>query len=183
VFFYIGIEDTTDDEWQTRLRVIYLNDCLTRLEMFREFGNDDQVRAYQESAAELRKRIETNNFFMGLPEPLQDDVLSGKRWGILSQDEILERMKIVDRHTRGYLCLLRSHAHSQPAGFVRMYDQDTGRGVENEVEKGQMASAMEFCAGLLEDSTEHMRRAFSAIVIVTDKRFDWGRLRGERRSP
>jgi hypothetical protein len=177
MLFYIGIDDTTEDEWQTRLLAIYLEDNLTRLEMFRGYGNNKQVQAYQESADALRKRIATNNFFAGLPEALRDEVLKGKRAGLLSQDEILERMRIVDGHTRGYLRFLHSHARSQPTGFVRMYEQDTGRGIENEVEKSQIASAMEFCANILQRSTEYMRQAFVGIVVVAEKPFAWESLR------
>lgn len=177
-FFYLTIDAVSDDEWLARLKVMQLHDCTERLRMFKALDpNQSQLRRFERQANELRSILENNSYFASLPGKLRKDLLTGKRSSILSRDEILERMGQFDPKTRGYYRFLSAHTHSFPLAYYRMAEQDRGRGEENEVEKGYMASALEFCSDVLERSVDGFRKSFADIVPFAPRTFDWGRLR------
>ena len=175
VLFYIGVEAVSEDEWQARLRVMQLHDCMERWRMFRLIDpNDQQLAGFEQQAAELRDLLKGNPFFTQLPESFAGKLLNGERSCILIQDEILERMKIVPPPNRGYYRFLSSHAHSFPLAYYRMAEHNRGRGEGNEVEKGYIAGALEFGTELLKRSTGDIRNAFAdAVTFVPGRRFDW----------
>lgn len=53
----------------------------------------------------------------------------------------------------------------------------SGRGLENETEKGQIATALEFSTGVLERCTQDMQNVFSDLTSFTHDHFDWTALR------
>jgi hypothetical protein len=180
-FFYLAIEDVSEDEWMARLLVLQLHDCISRFRMFRDFDpHDEQLKGFEEQANELRSKLEANKFFATLPEPLRKKLLKGERASILIQDEILERMGEETSHTRGYYRFLSSHTHSYPLGFYRMAEHGRGRGVENEIEKGYISSALEYCTEILRRSTDDMRRVFSDIATFPNNSFNWDALKRAR---
>lgn len=68
-FFYIGIENVSDDEWKARLRVMQLHDCMERCRMFEAFdANDPQLPEFQKQADGLRSDLNKNAYFSSLPE-------------------------------------------------------------------------------------------------------------------
>ena len=175
VLFYIGVEAVSEDEWQARLRVMQLHDCMERWRMFRLIDpNDQQLPGFAQQAAELRDLLKGNPFFTQLPESFAGKLLNGERSCILIQDEILEHLKIVAPTNRGYYRFLSSHAHSFPLAYYRMAEHNRGRGEENEVEKGYIAGALEFGTEVLKRGTGDMRNAFADVVtFVPGRRFDW----------
>src|SRR5450759_356464 len=149
-FYYLGVDSVSDDEWYARLKVMQLHDCLERCRMFRAFNPDDpQLARFEQQANELKEPLQKNTYFLQLPEPLRKTLLRAERACILTQDEILERMGRFDPKTRGYYRFLSSHAHSFPLAFYRMAEHNRGRGEENDVEKGYMASTLEFWADVV----------------------------------
>ena len=54
VFFYLCIDDVSNDEWHSRLNILHLHDCVSRLKMFRDFDpSNPQLPSFQEQAGEL----------------------------------------------------------------------------------------------------------------------------------
>lgn len=181
-FYYLGAEPVSDDEWYARLKVMQLHDCLERSRMFRAFNPDDpQLAGFEQQAAELKGLLQNNVYFRQLPEALRKNLLRAERACILTQDEILERMGCFDPTTRGYYRFLSSHAHSFPLAFYRMAEHNRGRGEENNVEKGYMASTLEFCADVVANSTESFRALFGDVCQFEPGRFDWNILISRRK--
>ena len=177
-FFYLGIEAISHEEWMARLRVMQLHDCMSRFRMFRDLNpNDEQLKGFEEQANELRSILQANTFFLNLPDPQRNKLLKGEHASILTQDEILQRMGEEWSGTRGYYRFLSSHIHSFPLGFYRMAEQGRGRGVENEVEKGYIGGALEYCANTLLRCTDDMRNVFADIAEFPDNSFNWDALK------
>lgn len=173
-FFYLAIEPVSEEEWLARLKVMQLHDCMERLRMFRAFDpNDTQLKAFEEQANELKTILEKNPYFANLPEKVRQNLLKAERSSILTQDEILQRMGQAHQKTRGYYRFLSSHAHSFPLAFYRMDEHNRGRGEENEVEKGYIASTLEFCTDVLKKSTDGFQKSFADIVSFAPGTFDW----------
>jgi hypothetical protein len=183
-FYYLGVESVADDEWYARLKTMQLHDCLERYRMFRAFNQDDpQLAGFEQQANELKELLQKNSYFMQLPETLRKTLLRAERTCILTQDEILKRMGRFDPATRGYYRFLSSHAHSFPLAFYRMAEHNRGRGEENRVEKGYMASTLEFCCEVVTTSTDSFRALFADISSFAPGKFDWNILISERASP
>ncbi len=150
-FFHIGIEAIGDDEWKMRLRVMQIHDCTERLRMFRDFNpHDPQLAQFEAQADELRTDLSANPYFMLLPDRQRKRLLEGKLSCVLNRDEILRRMGEFKQQTRAYYKFLSSHVHSFPLAFYRMREHNRGRGLENDIDKGYMAGAIEFAAAVLE---------------------------------
>ncbi len=178
LFHYLAIEEIPEDEWLARLKVMQLHDCMERFRMFTAFGHDEQqLEGFELQAVELRGALESNQYFANLPVALRKKLLKGERPSILTQDAILERMGQFHPSTRGYYRLLSSHSHSFPLAFYRMAEQDRGRGEENVAEKGYIAYALEFCAGVLEASIGGLQKTFADIVAFAPGTFDWNSLK------
>ncbi len=171
---YLAIEPVNDDEWFARLKVMQLHDCMERSRMFRALdANDPQLPSFEGQAKELKGLLQNNAYFSQLPEALRKTLLKGERASILTQDEILQRMGQFDPKTRGFYRFLSSHAHSFPLAFYRMAEHNRGRGEENDVEKGYIASTLEFCTDLLKRSTDAFQKSFADISSFTRGMFDW----------
>jgi len=180
-FFYLAIEVVSEDEWKARLKVMQLHDCMSRFRMFRDFDpNDEQLKKFEDQANELRSILEANAFFGNLPQPQRKKLLKGEQASILIQDEILQRMGEAASGIRGYYRFLSSHMHSFPLGFYRMAEQGRGRGVENEVEKGYISSALEYCAEILTRCTDDMRQAVADVVQFPNTSFNLDALKRAR---
>jgi hypothetical protein len=151
---------------------------MERLRMFRAFDpNDQQLPVLEQQADELRQSLQNNASFSQLPSAQRTTLLRGERSGTLTQDEILQRMGKFDPKTRGYYRFLSSHTHSFPLSFYRMAEQNRGRGEENDIEKGYIGSTLEFCAEVLETSTDEFQNSFADIASFTRGTFNWDVLR------
>ena len=130
VFFYLGVDTTEDDEWLTRLNVLQLHDCTSRLKMFTKLTPDDMdLPAFRAQAEELRGRIAARAYFGTLPQRRRQHVLKGENALLLSQDELLRRMNEDVGLFRGMYRFLSFHVHSLPVAFYRMAEREQGRGV------------------------------------------------------
>ncbi len=167
VFFYLGVDATEGDEWLTRLHVLQLHDCTSRLKMFTEFGSDGaDPSGFQAQADELRDRITSRAYFGTLSERCRQHVLRGDNALLLSQDELLTRMKEDVGFFRGMYRFLSFHVHSLPVAFYRMADREQGRGVESDWEKDNIAMALEFGGHPIERATREMRGLFPDLPTI-----------------
>ena len=135
--------------------------------------DDTHSEDFEEMANTLRKELEMNKFFINMPIPLQKKLLKGERACIYYQDEILNRMGEDASFIRGYYRFLSSHIHSYPLGFYRMADHWRGHGRENDIDKGYISSALEFCTDIIKRCTDDMQRAFSEIAVFSTNSVSW----------
>ena len=164
MFFYLCVDPVSEEEWRARLNILYLNDCASRIRMFRDFNPEDpQLPLFEEQAKELRDRLSQIPFFSSLPSKRRTELLKGQTPFLLSRAEILTKLGIEREHFRAIYTFLSSHVHSFPLAFLRMGDGDRGRGVESEVEKGYIAMALELAEGSLSRAVEDMLRIFPDI--------------------
>lgn len=161
MFFYLGIDATEGDEWLTRLNILQLHDCTSRLKMFAELDPDDvNLRGFQTQADELRDRINSRAYFGTLPERRRKQLLKGENALLLSQDELLKRMNEDVGFLRGMYRFLSFHVHSLPVAFYRMADREQGRGIGSDWENGNIAMALEVARHPIVRATREMRGLF-----------------------
>jgi hypothetical protein len=171
MFFYLCIDDGPAEEWQVRLKVMYLHDCMSRLKMFRDLNPEDpQVARFKEQADQLRVELMAIPFLAAYPEKKQMSLLKGDRSMIISRDDLLEKLDIDHARFRGIYALLSSHIHSAPLAFSRMADGDRGRGVESDYEKGRIGLALELADGYLRRATAEVLTIFPDARLATSLR-------------
>jgi hypothetical protein len=81
----------------------------------------------------------------------------------------------------GLYSFYSAQTHSFPMGFYRMDEQNRGRGVENEVEKGYIGGALEFNAITLNRCTDYMQNLFADVAKFSGTPFNLNTLKRARK--
>jgi len=169
VFFYLCVDEFSDDEWYSRLNILHLHDCVSRLKMFRDFDpSNPRLPSFEQQAEELRERLKQLPYFMALPEKQRKRFLKGDSALLLNQDQLLERLGVAVGPFRGMYRFISSHVHSFPLAFYLMGERDQGRGVESDWVKQSIADALEFAESPLRRSTYDMLKLFPDIPAKAD---------------
>lgn len=161
LFAYFS-ERVEGEEWRTRLNVMQLCDCTSRIKLFEQYGEHDTAKGFLDDAADLKSRLEGNDYFKSLEPKLQTQLLQGHRPALFTNRELSSRLK-VDVKTWGYYELLSAHAHTLPLSFYRM-DEQGRTGVANAVDQGYTITAMEFATEILREAKRTFEEDFSDVA-------------------
>jgi len=168
LFFYLCVDDIDENEWRFRLTLFQLHDCISRIQMFRNLEPGESLVGFEEQASALRETLASLPRFRALSDQQQEHWLKGERVLFLSQEQILERMKVEVVHQfLGIYQFLAAHAHSLPLAIYRMGERDQGKGVESDIEKGQISLALEVAEERMRRATEDMKALFPDITQGT----------------
>lgn len=172
LFYYLCVEPISEEEVYCRKQLVNLHDCTSRIEFFTNLANCakensrdrkahlKQVEGFKIQAEELRGRLLSKPFFQAIPEKRRNEFLKGKKALFLNQDEILIRIGHDIPAFRFFYHFFSLHVHSLPASFLRVWENDHGRGVKNEREQGYMTMAMAFDIGVMESAIQDMVSIF-----------------------
>jgi hypothetical protein len=173
LLFYFAFDDVEEVEWEARLKVMQLHDCLSRHHMFRDFGNNDEdLPAFERQAEELRAVLTNNSYFINLEPSRRKKLLNGDRATILTLHEICEKS---GGNWAGHWGLYRfwsAQTHSLPLGFYRSVEQGRGRGVENDAEKAYIGGALAVSVHTLEACSDRIQHLFSGMAKFKGYSFD-----------
>jgi hypothetical protein len=153
-------------EHNCRWNLFNLHDCTARIDLFEEMAPEaNDIAGFQEQAAELRQRLEANEFFRTLPDPNRRKLLRGKNAYLESLETIAVRAGVELHQFRWLYKFLSSHVHGLPLSFYRMgrFD-DRGRGLHNPVEDNYTCLCISFALTLLVRSRDEMRALFAPYV-------------------
>jgi len=162
MFFLYFTKPVEPEEWRTRLNLMQLRDCTERMEMFRAFGADAQVRGFEDQASDLKKRLSENSYFQSLDAKFQKQLLQGKRASLFTLRELATEF-IQDEGVWWVYQALSSNIHSQPFSFYRTADHNR-IGVENDVDKTYITMAMNFASDLIEQIVAAYRADFNDLI-------------------
>ena len=159
--FYLGTEVVGDDEATSRVLVMQLWDCTERLRLFQNLrASADEIHSFEREAEGLRNNLSSNSYFAGLPAPLRESIEKGEIATILNDDQILDRLGILDSAERGLLSFISSHADLSPLAFYRTGAQNRGRGEENETDVQYTAMALDLASAFIIRADADMRTLF-----------------------
>lgn len=160
-YFYLCVDLTSEDEWQSRWNLFNLHDCMSRKRMFENFGSDaEKIKGFIQQAEELKSLLKTNAYFLLLEEKKRNEFLKGNSAYLLSQDEIIDRMGDDATVFRGMYRFLSAHVHSFPLSFYRIGEEDRGRGLENHIDKSYICITLELLDNFLTRATREMGALF-----------------------
>ena len=160
-FFYLCVEPIEKEEWECRWNIFNLHDCLRRKKFFELIGEEmDQLAKFDETAEELRDRLRNNKRFLELEPAVQKDCLKARKLYLQSQDELVEKFGIERALFRGLYVLLSSHVHTFPLGFYRIGMENRGRGLETEVDRMYMTTAVKIASFFIRRAAKEMIQLF-----------------------
>lgn len=165
-FFYLCIEQTTQNEWDCRWNIFNLHDCTARIHLFEEMDpNSADIPGFQAQAAELRGRLNSNAFFLTLPASDQRKFLHGKSAFLAPLETVAAAAGVEVQHFRWLYKFLSSHVHGLPLSFYRAGQFDErGRGVHCEIEDNYGCLCVSFALTLLVAARDEMEALFSPHV-------------------
>lgn len=178
LLFYFAFDEVGDVEWEARLKVMQLHDCLSRLHMFRDLGNnDEELPAFEKQAEELRAVLMKNAHFMNLESSRRKKLLNGGQTAILTLHEIFEKSGGDWTGHWGLYRFWSAQTHSFPLGYYRSVEQGRGRGVENDAEKAYIGGALAVSVHTVKACTDKIQHLFSGIANFKGYSFDLSTLR------
>jgi hypothetical protein len=150
MLFYLGTEVVGDDESRARVLVMQLRDCKERQQLFQNFGaSEERTRGFEVAADHIRTELSSNSYFARLPARLRKSLLNGDRASILTEDQILDRLGILDQMGCAFFRFISSHAEVSPLAYYRTGGNNRGRGEENDVDKGYIATAVDLACDFI----------------------------------
>jgi len=155
-FFYLGVEEIDDDEWNLRLKVFHLHDSSRRNELFKLMGDISQNEKFQEISEELLLEIKNNKKFLTLNNNLQRRIIKAETAFILSRQEIEKRIDPKDSSIKWVYMFLSNQSHSLPMAYYRTESEGRGSGVENEADKGYIGLSIDWITDYLKKGHQYL---------------------------
>ena len=164
MFFYLGVEETSEEERRDRINLIHLHDCTARISLFRNlFGDEKQAVGFEVQREELRARFDNSAMMATKTEKQKAHLLRGDKVMLVIQDEVLNSMGMNVVEFRSWYEVLSSHLHSFPLAFHRMLTDGFGNGVENNREKDWTTATLRYLQSFLSKAVTQMLGLFPDI--------------------
>lgn len=163
-FYYLCVDQCSEDEWQFRWNLFNLHDCTSRIRMFEALEDPIQVEALREVAEELRSRLLANPFLLTIDKKQHKRLLHGQTAYLLPMEVIAQRSGIDLRTFRSLYVLFSSHVHALPMSFYRIghAGDDRGRGLPSPSEENYSALCLSTAATLLIATRDNVHDLFKA---------------------
>jgi hypothetical protein len=164
-FYYLCVEDVSHDEWDCRLNLFNLHDCISRKKLFENIGEDqDFIKKFDVQTDELRTRLISNSFFSSLNEKQRKHYLIGKEAYVMLKDEIIRRIGMEDSVYRTMYRFLSVQVHTFPMSYYRMGHKERGRGIHSQTEEGYTSICIEWLTPVLIRAYEEMEDIFNKAL-------------------
>ncbi|HTR38906.1 MAG TPA: RES family NAD+ phosphorylase [Bryobacteraceae bacterium] len=143
-----------------------LRDCTERLQLFQGYGlSGEQTRELDSARKRIRVELSANTYFARLPARTRKDLIKGTKGTILTDDQILDRLGILDQTGRTFLRFVSSHADLSPLAYYRTGDENRGRGEPNPIDTTYMATAIDLACDALRRSTADVQVLLRDLVV------------------
>jgi hypothetical protein len=171
MLFYLGTEVVGEDEARARVLVMQLRDCKERLHLFRDFyRSEEETRGFEMAADPIRTELRANPYFARLQTPLRKRLLKGDTASILTEDQILDRLGILDQKGRAFLWFISSHADVSPLAYYRTGNNNRGRGEENDADVRYIATAVDLACDFILRANSDMRGLFQEALAASSQK-------------
>lgn len=167
-FYYLCTEDCDEKEWDCRWNIFNLHDCTSRIRMFTQIENNDEVEKLSQAADEIRDRIRANPFFETLPKQKQKKALNGQSAYLFPLEDMAEKAGIEKALFRWLYVLLSSHVHALPMSFFRI-GEERGRGLPTPVEEGYTSICLSLASTFLVKTRDEVHSLFRDYKARADK--------------
>lgn len=160
LFRYLIEPPKSEAELQVRIDVMNINDCTRRIELHKNLGSLADVAGFEKQRSEIHGRLKSNEYFLTLPDPLQNQCLNGSVLMIESHDQVLATVGFPKNQFDAMYDLWTQHLHILPMSFYRMESNGRGTGLENGTDGAYITQTLEICSAFLSDATDCMVEHF-----------------------
>lgn len=167
-FYYLCSDECDEVEWECRWSIFNLHDCVSRIRMFTEMGNSEQIENLMQSADEIRDRIKGNAFFNGLPDKKKKTALHGQSAYLSPLEDIAEKAGVEKSQFRWLYVFLSSHVHALPMSFFRI-GEERGRGLPTPIEEDYTSLCLSLASSFLVSTREDVHSLFLEFKERADK--------------
>jgi hypothetical protein len=168
LLFYLGTEVVGDDESRARVLIMELQDCKERLRLFQNLrASLEKSRCFVEGADNIRAELSANPYFSRLPVRQRKSLLKGERASILTEDQILDRLGILDQQGRAFFSFISSHADVSPLAYSRTGNNNRGTGEKNDADERYMATALDLARDFILRADTDMKALFQEVLAAS----------------
>lgn len=160
LFHYLIEPPKSEAELQVRIDVMNLHDCTSRIELHKNLGSLADMAGFEKQKGEIQDRLKSNDHFLTLPDPLQNQCLNGSVPMTDSRDQILATVGFPKDQFDAMYDLWSQHLHILPMSFYRIEPNGRGTGLENETDRAYITQTLEICSAFLSDATDCMVEHF-----------------------
>lgn len=171
-FYYLCSEKCSDDEWDCRLTLFNLHDCVSRFRLFEALGDDGQVQAFSAQAEELKNKLNSNTYFQSLAQKVQRKLLKGQNAYLSPLEDIADLIGLDKKTFRWLYILFSSHVHAYPMSFFRIGQgaMERGRGLPSPVEEGYTSLCLSLVSSFLIEARDEMHELFTDFKDQAEKK-------------
>jgi RES domain len=167
MLFYLGTEAVGEDESRARVLVMQLRDCKERLSLFRNVdGSGEETRGIETATSHMRTELSANPYFAPLQARLRKRLMKGDTASILTEDQILDRLGIVDQKGRAFLWFISSHADVSPLAYCRTGKNNRGTGEENDADVCYIATAVDLACDFILRANTDVEALFRGVLAA-----------------
>lgn len=167
-FYYLCTDDCDETEWECRWNMFNLHDCVSRIRMFTELENIEEVTKLSQAADEIRVRLQGNAFFDILPEKKKKTALNGQSAYLFPLEDIAEKAGVEKSMFRWLYVFLSSHVHALPMSFYRI-GEERGRGLPTPVEENHTSMCLSLASTFLVSTRDEIHSLFQDFKARADE--------------
>lgn len=164
-FYYLCVDECSDEEWQCRWETLNLNDCAHRIKIAEAVQAEDEVTDLKRVLEELVRQISNNQYFQSLSPGVQKNIEKGSVTYLKPLEEIAELVGISRNEFRFFHVFFSTHVHALPMSFYRI-GEERGRGLPTEVESDYTTMCLNLAAQLLLASHAEMEQLFIEEIAL-----------------
>lgn len=164
LYFHYMMAPTNEEleEERARITLLQLNDCCSRLKMFKT--DSTQAQQFEKQRDELQDRLRSIAFFQQLAGPVQSQCLAGKKAWFMDREQLVNMVGMDKAGFDIMWDLFSQHSHIHPMSFYRMEPNGRGSGLECDPDRLYLTVAMLMSAGVLEGATDKIVETFPDVA-------------------
>jgi hypothetical protein len=165
--YYLCVEECSSEEWDCRLQLFNLHDCLARRKMFEAQGNTNEVAGFEKHAEEVRDHLRANSHFLGLQNGRKKNVLNAKSAYLYPLEDIAVKAGVDKSTYKWTWVFFSSHVHGLPMSFYRISGGKRGRGqgLPSTTEQAYTSLCLSLATTLLVRSRDEMQRLYADVPL------------------
>ncbi|MFK8034899.1 MAG: DUF5677 domain-containing protein [Hyphomicrobiales bacterium] len=166
LFRYLADAPNDLDTQRAYVQVMHLYDCMKRIKILPKLLSDDEIRAFEEQAIEIRERLENIEFFNELNPKLKKELLAGKWLMITPKMEVIKALDMDQKEFDFYWNYFSQYTHVLSFTFHRVEPNGRGSGVENSFDRAALCLVLQFSTELMVAAIERLVELFPDVADV-----------------
>jgi hypothetical protein len=164
-YMYLSEPPQSEAEWQSRLWVMHMNDCMKRLDLMQSLERQEDILFFSGEKEKIAKELNKNEYFISLPEKIRKGCISGKFLKIYSRDELIIKYNLDKVFFDKYFDLLSHYTHILPFSFYGLEPNGRGTGLLNDDDLAYLCLGLCVVSDLMDRCNDRVVDFFPDVQI------------------